>query len=100
MAEYIDREAAMHTVCKVDCQEYYQCRHGFCQTVKALSELPAADVAPVVHGRWLHVEFRYGFSTYKCDKCGRTVQYNGEFIGIAYPYCHCGAKMDGDSHGA
>ncbi len=58
-------------------------------------EMPAEDVVPVVHARWIHCGFRYGISTWKCNKCERKVQYNGDYILIAYPYCHCGAKMDG-----
>ena len=56
-----------------------------------LYELPAADVAPVVHGRWIsflggaHImPERY----YRCSRCGR-VESRQE------PYCHCGAKMNG-----
>ena len=50
-----------------------------------------ADVAPVVHGRWIsfldgdHImPERY----YRCSRCGRVESRR-------QPYCHCGAKMDG-----
>lgn len=53
--------------------------------------IPAADVAPVVHGRWIsfldgdHImPERY----YRCSRCGRVESR-------CQPYCHCGAKMDG-----
>lgn len=53
--------------------------------------IPAADVAPVVHGRWIsfldgdHImPERY----YRCSRCGRVESRR-------QPYCHCGAKMDG-----
>lgn len=56
-----------------------------------LDEIPAADVAPVVHGRWIsfldgdHImPERY----YRCSRCGRVESRR-------QPYCHCGAKMDG-----
>lgn len=62
-------------------------------------DIPAADVAPVVHGRWIGVDnsfwkpthssdipvFR---KTYRCSECGRRTA-------IAENYCpSCGAKMD------
>lgn len=68
-----------------------------------LYELPTADVAPVVHGRWLKEEketycpVQYGedgepilhkYIHYSCSLCGR-------ISGMPEPYCHCGAKMDG-----
>lgn len=50
-----------------------------------------ADVAPVVHGKWIsfldgdHImPERY----YRCSRCGRVESRR-------QPYCHCGAKMDG-----
>lgn len=45
------------------------------------------------HGRWLPFTIGTGImvgcTAYKCSKCGRIEEDNGE------PYCHCGAKMDG-----
>lgn len=61
------------------------------EIVDALENIPAADVAPVVHGRWIsflggdHImPERY----YRCSRCGRVESRR-------QPYCHCGAKMDG-----
>lgn len=62
------------------------------QRVKTLLiRQPAADVAEVVHGRWIsfldgdHImPERY----YRCSRCGRVESRR-------QPYCHCGAKMDG-----
>ena len=68
-------------------------------------KFPAADVAPVRHGRWLeqHGEsylvfpMKYDedglpvlqpYITYECSECGKVVSKQ-------YPYCNCGAKMDG-----
>lgn len=61
---------------------------------RLLADMPAADVAPVVHGRWICEETE-GFHTWWCSRCGRGMNYNPEGIDL---YCyHCGAKMDGDS---
>ena len=51
-----------------------------------------ADVAPVVHGKWIPVE-AYGIgNTAKCSECEkRQYGYDG------FKFCpNCGAKMDGD----
>ena len=56
-----------------------------------LSDIPAADVAPVRHGRWNVVEGRR-LDNAICSNCGRHFQayYEG------YSFCpNCGAKMDG-----
>ena len=50
--------------------------------VRRLLSIPAADVAPVLHGRWIGVGYD------KCSVCG------GLELGRTN-YCpHCGAKMD------
>lgn len=57
---------------------------------------PAADVAPVIHGRWLPI-VSYN-NTYKCSECGRLlvdITDGKNKVAKHYPYCHCGAKMDG-----
>lgn len=39
------------------------------------------------HGRWIDKE-----TCYVCSLCGRVER-------LQEPYCHCGAKMDGDGNG-
>lgn len=62
--------------------------------VKKLHEVPAADVAPVRHGRWIKDEF---FSDEvnngeKCSQCGELIGWFGNLP----KYCPgCGALMDG-----
>ena len=64
-------------------------RHGI--PVEAPS--PAADVAPVVHGRWNRMD---GYPMrLLCSECGWDVSGYGKF----YRYCpNCGSKMDGGDH--
>ena len=63
-----------------------------------IESFPAADVAPVVHGRWMHEETEYGFQTWRCSRCGHGTNYDPNGIDL---YCyHCGAKMDGGSDNA
>ena len=58
---------------------------------REIAEMPAADVAPVRHGRWDVVEGRR-LDNAICSNCGRHFQAYYE----AYSFCpNCGAKMDG-----
>ena len=62
-------------------------------------DIPAADVAPVVHGRWIGIDSSFWKpthsgdisvfrKTYRCSECRRRTA-------IAENYCpNCGAKMD------
>lgn len=60
-----------------------------------LDEIPAADVAPVVHGVWVCVHKIDPISGYRCSKCRHIVGFD------LTPYCpNCGAKMDGGADGA
>ena len=80
MAEYIKREAALMKLMQDGCSA---------KNLQSISDMPAADVAPVVHGKWI----REGSShTWVCSRCGRGVNAAPEGIDL---YCyHCGAKMD------
>lgn len=69
--------------------------------VDVFAEIPAADVAPVVHGQWIIGVDDDDFDV-KCSKCEWTDIF--EVAGIAaveriaktMHYClNCGAKMDG-----
>lgn len=94
MAEYIERGALMQFPIRRD---HYDRKNGnkhFINGIESVLEyaenLPADDVAPVVHGRWNNMD---GYKTRKvCSECGWDVPEYGKF----YSYCpNCGAKMDG-----
>lgn len=61
-----------------------------------IKALPAADVAPVVHSRWIKTE-----DGAECENCGREAVY--QIVGNHWeyePWCpHCGAKMDAQEEG-
>ena len=61
-----------------------------------ISELPAADVAEVVHGRWIGAPL-CGNDNCKCSECGSWHNIHANLRGkIKQKYCpNCGAKMDG-----
>lgn len=56
--------------------------------------IPAADVAPVVHGRWISVA---GKRDRICSRCLHNEPYkNADDNADVFEFCpHCGAKMDG-----
>lgn len=55
--------------------------------------IPAADVAPVQHGRWA-LNKKYG--DYECSECGQGDVKAMDFTNLKMRYCpNCGAKMDG-----
>lgn len=89
MAEYIERAAAIDAVAEV----YYDTPDVNLSAEKfeaAINAIPAADVAPVVHGVWACVNKIDPISGYRCSKCRRIVGFD------ITPYCpNCGAKMDG-----
>lgn len=64
--------------------------------MKALYDIPAADVAPVRHGRWEveeNWEIGYGVLVNVCTACGCIVPVNTS----RYRYCpHCGAAMEAE----
>jgi len=54
--------------------------------------IPAADVAPVRHGRWA-LNKKYG--DYECSECGQGDVKAMDFTNLKMRYCpNCGAKMD------
>lgn len=72
-----------------------------------LAKVPAADVAEVVRGQWCVSKIRSIETVFYCSECKRTVTVGNDFFGeapqsvsAAYPYCHCGAKMDGGNDDA
>ncbi len=107
MAEYIERQAAIDLFYPVDpendgsdgCTVVYKTENYTSDEIEAvISGLPAADVAPVRHGRWVAVRRTNASTVYQCSVCERKVSVMniGAAVWDHYPYCHCGAKMDAD----
>lgn len=60
------------------------------EAIRAVRHVEAADVAPVVHGRWRWVGSDRWNECYECSECGK-MSYNDS------RFCpHCGTKMDGE----
>ena len=102
MAEYIEREAISEEIRKY----YYKnppnssygegFDRGLDRAQRAILDAPAADVAPVRHGRWVqvivHVEFEDGFVDKVEECCSACHEPNGRRCTYFCP--NCGAKMD------
>ena len=88
MAEYIEREVAMRAA-----------RHAWGKGLEPsqyIEIIPAADVAPVVHGRWIHSRYENcseQFELVKCSQCNHEA-YAMAFYVRGGNYCpNCGARM-------
>lgn len=94
--EYIDREKVILAV-----------RHAWAkglEPMQYIEQIPAADVAPVVYGRWIGIDSSFWKpthrgdipvfrKTYRCSECRRRTA-------IAENYCpNCGAYMMGENNG-
>ena len=109
MAEYIDREVFKKSVeeyyckpCKAEGKDHNGCWCRACWVDDMLDEIdcfqPAADVAPVRHGRWICI--RKGYEEYECSVChgmdSNCSDYYADHVVTEQEYCpFCGAKMDG-----
>ena len=88
MAEYIKRTEALDITTRT-CGDY-------AAAWREIRKLPAADVAPVRHGRWVLLDECYNEGVY-CSACHKKV-YKKCYANqkIKSKFCpHCGAKMDG-----
>lgn len=95
MAEYIEREAAVKAFNNFDAGRADSPPFTLLtpeEFAEYLYELPAADVAPVVHGRWEHL----GGDEWCCSACGFVITTEGSWDKPTKKYCEdCGAMMDG-----
>lgn len=95
MDEYIERDAAIEAA-----------KHAWAKGLEPsqyIEALPAADVAPVVHGRWDdsgRYTFPSGSTAVRCTNCGCALT-ESEYHLNNWNYCPvCGAKMDGGENRA
>ena len=90
MAECIEREAVIDLITR-----RYE-NPEIC--TQEINSIPAADVAPVVHARWIHSRYEdcsEQFELVKCSQCNHEA-YAMAFYVRGGNYCpNCGAKMDG-----
>ena len=69
-----------------------------CHFLQLIDNIPIADVEEVRHGEWLYVVGTRKEEIWMCNQCERCIrseQMEKDELIKLYPYCHCGAKMDG-----
>ena len=100
MADYIEREALWLAFE----HELFYDNADKCEIVlPKIDDFPAADVTPVVHGRWVKTQEPLGWHEVECIECSAChdswiadEDYGLDFADF-WKYCpSCGAKMDGD----
>lgn len=114
MADYISREAAIEAFENADEDVFEDYGDGACDwgfgrknIQEVLNSVPTADVAPVVHGRWIPiyesemtgwdpaVAGRDPIGGYICSACKEESVYDCNDKFVLSKYCpNCGAKMD------
>lgn len=89
MSEYIDRDRLLKVL------EHNFCGIGGADVMRQMIEMqPAADVAPVRHGRWIYGED----IDIQCSVCGADALTEGDYRQTRSNYCpNCGARMDGEN---
>lgn len=93
--EYIEREALFAEFDRLGLGRHSLVEKVFADGVYAvIDSIPAADVAPVVHGRWLRAD-----DFIICSRCEAEMnQKNSLGVDNFKNFCpNCGARMDGDS---
>ena len=95
---YLIRQDGMmhkpHEVKCINCNSYFTREEvGLHPKPKTNTDrIPAADVKPVVHGKWVEQSKDFdlcGVKYFACNQCGFECQ-------LTYNYCpNCGAKMEG-----
>ena len=93
--EYIEREAATRILTEAaDAYGTYTTERGIYLTAREkVKNIPAADVAEVVHGKWVYAKTYYDIDECNCSLCGQLMT---TAIDKRMNYCpNCGAKMDG-----
>ena len=86
MAECINREAAIRALLN-DAPE--QVSYSRKDAADCIRYMDAADVAPVVHGRWLYGDY-YDIGDV-CSEC----DWDSQMTHPSYRYCpNCGTRMD------
>jgi len=82
MSEYIERGTAIKRVMETK----WESGSDGAAAMEIVAAAPAADVAPVVHGRWVY----HDDGVITCSECGNAESSDSY-------YCrYCGAKMDGE----
>lgn len=99
--DYIKRsEAVARLTGKACCVNSPGKVRAFATAINVIETMPAADVKPVRHGRWIEVDDDYAYdeNVYRCSECGEEWDIlEGTPLQNMYYHCpKCGAKMDAE----
>ena len=94
MNEYIERERLLRRFNIDDMMNVNGTLISLEDARNTISNFPAADVAPVVHGKWLHTDYALHWTAK--DECSECTYHALDRDDLShYNYCpNCGAKMD------
>ena len=94
MAEYIERDSVLNIV-KGNWSFMNSADDAIQTSIEMIRRLPAADVRPVAHGKWVDVSEKIYTKDlpcapyYQCDQCKKIKE------GYRTNYCpNCGARME------
>lgn len=98
MAEYIER-SYIRKMAMFEMAYTMETETDAAVVLRMIDDAPAADVAPVVHGRWIEREDPMLDTYYTCSVCKDDfyIETTGDTVKdlFMYTYCpNCGAKMD------
>lgn len=92
MDEYIKRSDAVKFVMKYT--PHFNGNTTMPCVIGSINLVPAADVAPVIHGQWINLRSAIVDTIGNCSECGKEAVWRTR--NKPYPICpNCGAKMDG-----
>lgn len=96
MDEYIKRDGVLRKFNIDDMMNVNGTLISLHDARETISNFPAADVAPVRHGRW---KYNTDFQVWNCSECGEN-PHKGTGVVVVEEnlpaYCpHCGVRMDG-----
>ncbi len=103
MNEYIDKKAADNALTAAAVADSDKKRRTWAKAIGVLHDIPAADVAPVVHAKWENCDwvepYYHGCGTIRIPnagmKCTNCVHVFKKDLLWKDNYCpNCGAKMD------
>lgn len=99
MTEYIDKRAVYEVACRgctrhgdepMSCYDSEPCE----KLNYAFASAPAADVAPVRHGRWIRLDANKGVEQFKCSFCRSECYVPTCMREPMYAFCpNCGARI-------
>jgi hypothetical protein len=103
MAEYVNEDKPMVIVNETDSD--FNVGVGVVFRKSGIYEISVNDRTTTVTrvskrktGQWIKIEEGIKIALYGCSECGRRIYDDrGYDPYVDYPYCHCGARMEGEN---